>query len=237
VKRAYRTNPGNEAGPLRTAMIVQRRRVFFTLDPDGRGGTRSDPWRLTRYKYGGAWIRLVDALENDRPPPSKIVRQLVRGLNRMMTGSMTETDRVLWLTRPSGVFRGRETPLLIVQIPARSATGQECIVFEKPRAKGAPPVLAIRRAAPGPDGPAHRARLALKPILFECLCRIADGALPASFSTQHLQDFERFRLTAATSYEREARESQEVPSLSVIDTTDAQLAARQIDVLERMEVH
>lgn len=235
LKRAYRANPADKAAELRAAMVNQRRRVFFSLDPAGRAGTRSDPWRLTRYKHGGAWIRLLDALENDEPPPRDVVRRLVQGLNRMMTGSMTQTDKELWLTRPSGVYRGRETPLLITQIPARFASGQERLVLEKPRAKGAPPVLAIVRAAPQGDGRAHRASLALKPILFECLCRIADGALPASFSTQHLQDFERFRLTAATSYEREASQSQQTPSLSVIDTTESQLAARQIDVLDRME--
>lgn len=39
--------------------------------------------------------------------------------------------------------------------------------------------------------------LALRPTLVECLLRIADGALPASFSSESRREVERFQLRAA----------------------------------------
>ena len=40
--------------------------------------------------------------------------------------------------------------------------------------------------------------LALRPTLVECLLRIADGALPASFSSECQREVERFQLQVAT---------------------------------------
>ena len=59
---------------------------------------------------------------------------------------------------------------------------------------GRPPIIRVVTR-----GREERAvNLALRPTLVECLLRIADGALPASFSSECQREIERFQLQVAT---------------------------------------
>jgi hypothetical protein len=53
--------------------------------------------------------------------------------------------------------------------------------------------------------------LALRPTIFECLMRVAGGALPASFSAECQQDVERFQLRAAAAVRRAMAPQQPAP--------------------------
>lgn len=203
VRDMYRGDPARHAGDFQRAMVDQRRRLFFSLDPQSaevKADLRQSPWNLSVFKHGWHYIAMVDGILGPGMP-QPIARQLLRGLNRMMTGEMTITDDRLWVTAPSGVFMGSEIPLLIEQAGRPRAGGTSTVVFRLPgndctgpSDNGRPPV--IRVVTQGRDDLA--VDLALRPTLVECLLRIADGALPASFSSECQREVERFQLQVAT---------------------------------------
>ena len=203
VRDMYRGDPSRNSGDFQHAMVDQRRRLFFSLDPQSaevRANPRRSPWNLSVFKHGADYVAMVDGLLTAGMPPP-IARQLVRGMNRMMTGEMTITNDRLWITAPSGVYMGSEIPLLVQPAGRPSAGGTSTMTFVLPgdhRAgpsdNGRPP--AIRIVTRGREDRA--VDLALRPTLVECLLRIADGALPASFSSECQREVERFQLQVAT---------------------------------------
>jgi len=192
----YRHDPGTNVTAFRREMADQRRRLFFSIDPASdqvRGESRRDPWNLSVFKNGAAYVALVEGLKSGSGmPPPDIRLALFRGLNRMMTGELTTTDDRLWLTEPSGVFLGRDASLLIAHAGRKSVT-PTYVTFSQTIGDGRPPVL---RIVLGGKEDLH-VDLALRPTIFECLMRVAGGALPASFSAECQQDVERFQLRAA----------------------------------------
>lgn len=203
IRDMYRGDPARQSADFQRAIVDQRRRLFFSLDPQSaevRTNPHRSPWNLSVFKHGSDYIAMVDGLLGSGMP-QPIARQLLRGLNRMMTGEMTITDDRLWITAPSGVYLGSEIPLLVQHAGHPRAGGISTMSFLVsgnhrlgPSDNGRPPV--IRVVTRGREDRA--VDLALRPTLVECLLRIADGALPASFSSECQREVERFQLQVAT---------------------------------------
>ena len=232
VRDRYRANPDAHVREFTRDIVDQRRRLFFSIDPDSQenlGTQRRDPWNLSVYKHGADYIRLATDLSSDRPKAlqqiRRIRRALILALNRMMTGEMTNTDDRIWITEPSGVYRGRKVPLLVQHAGSRTKESTHAS-FSKTEGNGKAPVLTITpfgRTELGID-------LELRPTMVECLLRIAEGALPASFSSECLQDVERFQLRA-TSAVLEASNSR-LPPPQQIAMSAGTLQSRPIDVMD-----
>ncbi len=229
LRNRYRANPDAHVRDFTRDMVDQRRRLFFSIDPDAEenlGTQRRDPWNLSVFKHGADYIRLASALSADGTRvPQQIRRALVRALNRMMTGEMTNTDDRIWITEPSGVYRGRKIPLLVQHAGPK---GKESTYASLPKTdgNGKAPVLTI-----APLGRTDlRVDLELRPTMVECLLRIGEGALPASFSSECLQDVERFQLRA-TSAVLEASNSR-LPPPQQIAMSAGTLQSRPIDVMD-----
>jgi hypothetical protein len=202
-RNLYRGDPSRHSADLQRAIVDQRRRLFFSIDPQGaevRANPRRSPWNLSIFKHGADYVAMVDGLLG-AGMPQLIARQLLRGLNRMMTGEMTISDDRLWITAPSGVYMGSEIPLLVQHAGHPRAGGISTMAFVMSgnhhtgsTDNGRPPM--IRVVTRGREDRA--VNLALRPTLVECLLRIADGALPASFSSECQREIERFQLQVAT---------------------------------------
>lgn len=199
IRDRYRGDPAHYAVDFQEAMIQQRRRLFFSMAPPQQktpNGLHRSPWDLSLFKHAASYVAIVEGLLAKRMP-SQIARRILRGLNRMMTGEMTLTEDRLWVTVPSGVYMGSEVPLLVTHAGQRSHGNTTAVTFELPGSvsdNGRPPELLV--VTPG-----HKldpVRLSLRPTLVECLLRIADGALPASFSAETQREVERFQLQVAT---------------------------------------
>ena len=228
LREQYRANPDVHARAFTRDIVDQRRRLFFSIDPDADDTLRyprRDPWNLSVFNHGAEYIRLGTAISSDRLTETRQIRRsLVRALNRMMTGEMTNTDDQIWITEPSGVYRGRQIPLLVQHAGGRSS-GSTHASLEK-GGNGKPPALTIR-----PFGQDHlRVELELRPTMVECLLRIARGALPASFSSECLQDVTRFqlRVTAAVFEASGTR-----PPLRKIAMRGGTLESRLIDIMNK----
>ena len=230
-RHRYRCDPAAHTAEFQRQMVDQRRRLFFSIDPDGddvRGDPRRNPWNLSVFKHGASYVAMVnDLLAGKSTPPQSVRRGLMRGLNRMMTGEMTSTDDQLWITAPAGVFMGREIPLL-VQRAGRPGQGTCVISFSIPADNGRPPLLRVTMQSPASPS----ADLSLRPTLVECLLRIAEGALPASFSSESRREVERFQLRATAAARDALVGTTPIPKEVEMDG-DGVLQEREIAVMTR----
>ena len=217
---AYAEDPSGAFDELRVPLSHQRCRLFFTL-PEGDG--IETPWRLSVLHYAATYLSALDE-ESGR----KIARPLIlRGLNRTLTGSMTETDDALWLTEPSGVFRGRARHLLVYQPISWSGFGVR-LVLDAPSQRGRPLHLEVEIQG------RLLGRLILTPTLFEFLARVANGALPNGFDSECLQEVRTFQVRCAGGLAAALREQGLHPGAREIDATDRRLKDAPIGLMEAM---
>lgn len=206
-RKNYLSDPSRYADDFQHAIVNQRRRLFFSLDCpsiDDRDPSYRNPWNLSIFKHGSDYTEMVDGLLKSCIP-SRVARLLLRGMNRMMTGEMTITDDRLWMTEPSGVYLGSDIPFLVQHASGRRIGGMSTFSFimrgnygASPIENGRPPVIRIVTR----EQEDRAVDLDLRPTLVECLLRIADGALPASFSAECQREVERFQLQVATEVRR-----------------------------------
>ncbi|QCG92905.1 hypothetical protein E6C67_02835 (plasmid) [Azospirillum sp. TSA2s] len=204
---------------------TQRRRLFFTL-PDTASTEPLSPWRLTVFHHGGRYLKFCDALSQGRPDDDNALRQLVKGLNRTLTGMMAEDTEQLWLARAIGRSDGGAGRLTTVPPVQRKGMGNFRISV-KLGAHTQRPVLRIEQAfGNAKDGPA----LDLTPLLFEYLMRVAEGSLPSSFSRQCHQEIRHFAMNAADYVVRAYGESA-VAQVGILSVgADGRINSRQIEV-------
>ena len=208
------------------AIIDQRRRLFFSVaanDEEVHKDPRRNPWNLTVYKHGASHCRLADhGGVASKQELRDIRREIILGLNRMMSGYLTRTNDRLWIIEPSGVYRGREIPLVVEQAGQKNQ-GSVVLRFESPEDKGAPPRIEIDVGKEVDSVP-----LKLRPSLTECLIRVAHGALPSSFSSECRQEIERFQLAMVAALEPSSGER---PAPNLLGMEQGELQEHVIAVL------
>jgi hypothetical protein len=169
----------------------QRRRLFFTIPPE-----LAEPlslWELTVFQYAGEYLHnVLAALRAGQQPSTDIVRRLVKGLNRVFTGMLTETDRRVVLATSGSHSQARVSRI------------EEGIVEVEPR-RGQRVVLELRSGRPqlavylDRDSPTV---LHLRLVRYEFLSRVAEGALPSSFSRECYEDLLSFKSQLLREYHR-----------------------------------
>jgi hypothetical protein len=220
----YSEDPSRHATQIRETLRRQRRRLFLTLPVDSTVG--HDPWSLTRFHYGQQYLDMARALSDGEAVESATSRQIILGLNRTLTGTLTETNDKLWLTRPMGAQQGRFVPLLVDQ-PISWKSRYTSVVLEPPKASGRPPHFVVAEAS------RSLSKLSMTPSMFEFLCRVAHGALPGSFGSKCIQEIRTFQIKTFGAIERAALENNQTLQLSAVGLgADGHLQERPIKVLE-----
>lgn len=228
-RERYKADAEDGLDAFFTAIISQRRRLFFSVEENGddvRKEPRRSPWNLTVYKHGASHCKLIE--EGGGAPKQDIKdirRKIILGLNRMMSGYMTRTDDRLWIVEPFGIYRGQEIPLVVGQA-GQEGQGNTTLRFPKVD-KGTPPLIEVEV-----DGNVKPIPLKLRPSLTECLIRVAYGALPSSFSSECRREVERFQLAVVTAL-TESSCDQRTPHLLRMD--QGELQASTIFVLSEQE--
>lgn len=190
----YAERPLEAKTLIRDALRVQRRRLFFTMSVED-AERFGDPWLLTKFYSGAAYLKLAREMTEDGKPPSAIADRITIALNRTMTGLFTETNDAIWLTRPSGNAQGKSVPLLVDNpIPWRSRGARA--VVQPPREVGRPICLKLIEADK------DLSSLTLSPTMFEYCWRVSDGALPGSFGSKCLQEIRTFQIKANGAFAR-----------------------------------
>jgi hypothetical protein len=181
-EEAARLDDGAAAFLARLAS--QRRRLFFVLpkdDPDYRF------WSMTAFRFAGDYLDMMTGLAGRRNISDLLRSRLVRGLNRVMTGLLIENTDKLFVASSGGFTQSRVSVLCDTEAAARRNQG----VGMKVALDAVSGLGVIEVALAG--GASFSASLSLTPIRFEFLCRVAEGALPGSFSNECLEDMLAFK--------------------------------------------
>lgn len=218
-KSGYVSKP-EKYGEFRDLLVAQRRRAFFTaVDPGGLELSETDSWNLSVYKHGSSYLKLLKHLREEDEGTNldfgQIARKIVNGLNRLFTGFLTSEKTRLWLTDPSGVFGGRETPLIstdAIRIGPGPGLHLEIERLERSR-HGRPPRLVILQGLEKME----LGSLELTPTIYEFLCCVSDGNLTGTFSNQCMRKIEQFRLTVSGAIQRNNRKHGYIPPLKVVE--------------------
>jgi hypothetical protein len=165
-------------------LASQRRRLFFVLpenDPDYRF------WSMTAFRFAGDYLDMMSGLAAKRNISEPLRSRLVRGLNRVMTGLLIENTDKLFVASSGGFTQSRISVLCDTESPARRTQGVGMkVALDAVSGRGA---LEVAIA----EGARYSASLALTPVRFEFLSRVAEGALPGSFSNECLEDMLAFK--------------------------------------------
>jgi hypothetical protein len=216
-QRAYLEGRDSDSAAAFLAMLRgQRQRLFFTL-PQSRESDY-DLWDLTVFRYGGLYLEVLECVNSGKPLPRKVMPMLMRGLNRVFTGMLIQNQDELVLATSGSHSQSKTSPLLdeLVSVPRQG--GEEVSVVPTAKSGAALAVRLSRGDDPGVI------RLALTPTRFEFLGRVAEGALPSSFSLECHEDLLAFKAKLLSATERRrVLDEDELPS-------DGELVLRFIDL-------
>lgn len=162
----------------------QRRRLFFTLPP-GEDGYPF--WAMTVFCFAGEYLAMRAALKEKRAVAETVRGRLVRGLNRVMTGLLIDNVDRIFVASSGGFTQSRVSVLCDTEAPSRRVKGVGLAI--KLDAAAGRPLLDVSFA----QGAGNSVTFDLTPVRFEFLSRVAEGALPVSFSNECLEDMLAFK--------------------------------------------
>ena len=168
--------------PFLQMLVSKRRRLFFTIPEEYEEDIGL--WEMTVFKYAGEYrTRLIPALRTGCPVEHPILARLVRGLNRIFAGMLVSGDRELLLATSLSFSQAKVSRLLEDRISVRPRLYERVEVV----LDGDVPTLKVWLTD------AISRSMALHLIRYEFLSRVAEGALPSSFSRECYEDILSFK--------------------------------------------
>lgn len=174
----------NGAQEFLDRLQAQRRRLFFTI-PDTE--KEYDHWLMTAFRFAGDYLEMIHLLTEGKGVSESTRARLVRGLNRVMTGLLIENNDKLFVASSGGFTQSRISVLCDTEAAARRSGGVGMRIKLDPLTERVTLDVALA------GGANHSASFTLSPVRFEFLCRVAEGALPGSFSNECLEDMLAFK--------------------------------------------
>ena len=162
----------------------QRRRLYFSL-PDAELGYPR--WAMTAFRFAGDYLNIIDSLNANKPVSDATRGRIAQGLNRVMTGLLLENEDRIFIASSGGFTQSRVSVLCDHETPSRRQRGVGMAI--KLDERTGRPQLDVSLS----PGPGNSVAFDLTPIRHEFLARVAEGALPASFSNECLEDLLAFK--------------------------------------------
>ena len=184
---------------------AQRQRLFFTM-PDAKSADY-DLWDLTVFRYAGLYLEVADKIAARQAVPRAALDMVVRGLNRIFTGMLVQNQDELVLAASGSYSQSKRSPLLDELISVPRSGGEEVSIVADETGGFGVSVKLVRGSEIAP------VFLSLSPTRFEFLGRVAEGALPSSFSLECHEDLLAFkaRLLRETENRRKLDGEEESP--------------------------
>jgi len=204
---------------------AQRQRLFFTIPGDRT--TDMKLWDLTIFQYAGEYLNdLYRVLQEGKKVPKSITLRLIRGLNRIFTGLLVSNQDELLLATSGSYSQARISRVYEESISVARKRGESVLVeLDKSRKK---PSLVVNLASD------------IEPICFnltltryEYLSRVAEGALPSSFSQECYEDVLAFKtqvfrqLAVRQSMESEDEDREEAMNIRLLEVNSAGIASER----------
>ena len=192
---------------------MQRQRLFFTIPADHADGMRL--WDLTVFQFAGEYLNDVYAvLGRGQRPTRAIAHRLVRGLNRIFTGMLTTTDRQIVLATSGSYSQARVSRIEEAYMEVEPKLGQKvALELHNDRVH----LVVYIASGVAPSLPLHLVR-------YEFLSRVAEGALPSSFSRECYEDLLAFKSRLLRDFQMVQQSFGDVP-----DASDMNLKLLQLD--------
>jgi len=163
-------------------LVSQRRGLFFNI-PEKQEQELS-LWELTVFKYAGEYLsRIIRVLNAGGRVERPILARLIKGLNRVFVGMLVNTDRELILATGLSFSNAKVSRMLKDRISV-SPRLNERVEINMVRDK---PALTVYLSD------TNQCVLQLNLIRYEFLSRVAEGALPSSFSKGCYEDILAFK--------------------------------------------
>jgi hypothetical protein len=163
---------------------AQRRRLYFTL-PNLE--LAYPYWSMTAFRFAGEYLDIIECLKTKKPVRDGTRGRIARGLNRVMTGLLLENVDRVFIASSGGFTQSRVSVLCDHETPSRRQGGVGMAI--KLDEETGRPQLDVSLS----PGPGNSVAFDLTPIRHEFLARVAEGALPASFSNECLEDLLAFK--------------------------------------------
>lgn len=180
-------------------LVSQRRGLFFKIPREA--DVELGLWELTVFKFAGEYLDAVlGVLKQDRIVKRPILSRLVKGLNRVFTGMLINSDRELYLATSGNYSQAKVSRILVERVSVEPSKGEKIVLrYDQTNERV---VLSVFFTAQ------LFVDLNLTLIRYEFLSRIAlEGALPASFSKECYEDLLAFKSQLiAVHAKRQARE-------------------------------
>lgn len=162
----------------------QRRRLYFSLPESEPGYHR---WSMTAFRFAGDYLDIIESLKAKKPVSDVTRGRIARGLNRVMTGLLLENVDRIFIASSGGFTQSRVSVLCDHETPSRRQGGVGMAI--KLDEETGRPQLDVSLS----PGSGNSVAFDLTPIRHEFLARVAEGALPASFSNECLEDLLAFK--------------------------------------------
>lgn len=175
-----------ESGPTEFLEMLeaQRRRLYFTT-PDAESGYPR--WSMTVFRFAGDYLDIIESLRAKKPVSEVVRGRIAKGLNRVMTGLLLENVDRIFIASSGGFTQSRVSVLCDHETPSRRQGGIGMAI--KLDEETGRPQLDVSLS----PGPGNSVAFDLTPIRHEFLARVAEGALPASFSNECFEDLLAFK--------------------------------------------
>ncbi|MBC6606952.1 hypothetical protein H8B13_08995 [Hymenobacter sp. BT188] len=178
-------------------LVVQRRAIFFKIPTEEAQDLHL--WDLTVFRFAGEYLEKVVRMLK---PPGRgrvdrhILNRLVRGLNRIIIGMLVTNDRNLCLgtsLQSTGAKVSRIYEDSISVVPSKGERVE--IIWQ-----GTKPALQVTLANNISEA------FPLNLVRYEFLSRVAEGALPSSFSKECYEDVLSFKSRLLTALKKRRKE-------------------------------
>jgi hypothetical protein len=180
-------------------LISQRRGLFFKIPKDTE--SELNLWELTVFRFAGEYLdEVVEVLKRGAVVKRPLLSRLVKGLNRVFTGMLINSDRELYLATSGNYSQAKVSRILVERVSVEPSKGEK-VVLRCDSTNGRV-LLSVFFA------PDNFVDFSLTLIRYEFLSRIAvEGALPASFSKECFEDLLAFKSQLIAAYvQRQAKE-------------------------------
>lgn len=204
----------------------QRQRLFFTLP--GADATAYPFWSLSMFRFAGDYLSLQRCCEQKLPVSSHVRGRMVRGLNRVMTGLLLDNTDTVFIASSGGFSQSKISVLCDTEVPAKRVGNGSGLLLRFDQATQRPAIEI--HVVPGAGA---SVKFDLTPVRFEFICRVAEGALPSSFSNECYEDLLAFKVRLLRKAERmrqqQMAEHDEESGEPTADAGELQLAFIEIE--------
>lgn len=171
---------GEQTQEFLQLLTGQRRGMFFKI-AKGRE-EELNLWELTVFKFAGEYLdAVVNTLKRGSTVSRPILSRLIKGLNRVFTGMLINSDRELFLATSGNNSQAKVSRILVERVSVDPNKGEK-VMLQYDESNGGV-LLSVFFA------PDLQVIFNLTLIRYEFLSRIAmEGALPASFSKECYED-------------------------------------------------